>query len=153
MSKRTIECRDFGYPAGCPGSLNASIKKGRGCMTKEEMEEKIATLEAKIRELDDVECIKKLHRDYLFYISNLEFDKALNCFSDNIETQIGVQKGKAEVTRFFRERIYQNVLSSHDAHFTGQAVINVDGDKARGVLDVLSFISTSQIARMGSGKV
>lgn len=104
-------------------------------MTNEEMENKINALEKKVRELDDVENIKKLHRDYLFYISNVEMDKALACFSDDIITEVanyGTQKGIAEVTRFFKERIADNVQSSNDAHFTGQAVINVDGDKAEG---------------------
>jgi len=104
-------------------------------MTKEEMENKIIALEKKVRELDDIESIKKLHRDYLFYISNVEMDKALECFGEDIVTEVadyGAQKGIEEVTKFFKERIANNVKSSNDAHFTGQAVINVDGDTAEG---------------------
>ena len=104
-------------------------------MNTEEMESKIVALEKKVRELDDIESIKKLHRDYLFYISNLEMDKALECFAEDIETEVadyGIQKGKKEVTNFFKERIAHNVASSNDAHFTGQAVVNVDGDTASG---------------------
>ncbi len=104
-------------------------------MTIEEMEDKIASLEKKVRELDDIEKIKKLHREYLFYISNLEMDKALGCFAADIETEVadyGIQKGIEEVTRFFKDRIANNVASSNDAHFTGQAVIDVDGDRASG---------------------
>jgi hypothetical protein len=104
-------------------------------MTIEEIEQKLLALENKVRELDDIENIKKLHRDYLFYISNLEMDKALDCFADCIETEVadyGVQKGKEEVARFFREKIANNVASSNDAHFTCQAVITVRGDAASG---------------------
>jgi hypothetical protein len=100
-----------------------------------DIEMKIAALEKKVRELDDIEKIKKLHRDYLFYISNLEFDKALNCFADGIEADVadyGIVKGKKAVTQFFNNVIYKNVCSSKDAHFTGQAVVTVDGNTAKG---------------------
>ena len=92
-------------------------------------------LEKRVRELEDKESIRELHREYLFYISNLEFDKALDCFSETIAVDIanyGLQKGKTEVANFFKEVIYQNVRRSKDGHFTGQAVISVEGDKAKG---------------------
>ena len=104
-------------------------------MTTSDLEKKVEKLEKKVRELEDLEEIKMMHREYLFYISNLEFDKALDCFTDDIVTDVanyGIQKGKAEVTKFFKEVIYKNVASSKDAHFTGQAVIELDGDKAKG---------------------
>jgi len=92
-------------------------------------------LERRVRELEDRESIRELHREYLFYISNLEFDKALDCFSETIVTDIanyGLRRGKAEVTKFFKEVIYQNVRRSKDGHFTGQAVISLQGDRAKG---------------------
>jgi hypothetical protein len=100
-----------------------------------DLEKKVAALERKVGELEDIENIKILHRDYLFYISNLEFEKALNCFADSIETDVanyGIVKGKEAVTQFFNNTIYKNVASSKDAHFTGQAVISVDGNRAQG---------------------
>lgn len=104
-------------------------------LSLEDLQEKILTLETRIRELEDTEAIKKLHREYLFYISNLEFDKALNCFAENIIAEVAtypVCHGKSAVTKFFKETIYANVLQSKDAHFTGQAVITVSGDTAEG---------------------
>jgi hypothetical protein len=104
-------------------------------MPPEDLAKQVKALQKKVQELQDIEEIKKLHREYLFNISNLEFDKALDAFTDNIVTEIanyGAVKGKEEVTRFFKERIYQNVLQSKDAHFTGQAVITVKGKKAEG---------------------
>ena len=97
-------------------------------MTLEELEKRIIALE-------DKDEIKTLHRDYLFYISNLEFDKALDCFTDAVAVDIanyGVIKGKDKVEKFFRDVIYQNVLQSKDAHFTVQPVISLDGNKAKG---------------------
>lgn len=104
-------------------------------MAAEDLEKKVKTLEKRVRELEDIENIKQMHREYLFYISNLEFDKALDCFADTIVVDIanyGVRQGKETVTKFFKEVIYQNVLVSKDAHFTVQAVVSVNGKKAKG---------------------
>jgi hypothetical protein len=92
-------------------------------------------LEKRVKYLEDIEEIKELHREYLFYISNLEFDKALNCFAENIIAEVadyGIRRGKEEVAKFFKEVIYQNVLQSKDAHLTDQPVISVTGDQAKG---------------------
>jgi hypothetical protein len=107
----------------------------RALMAASDLEKKIEKLEKRVRELEDLEEIKMMHREYLFYISNLEFEKALDCFTDDIVTDVanyGIQKGKEEVKKFFMEKIYKNVATSKDAHFTGQAVIELNGDKAKG---------------------
>jgi ketosteroid isomerase-like protein len=99
------------------------------------LEQQLAALEERVRELEATEDIKKLHRDYLFYIQELDFDRALDCFTEDIITEVAtydVCRGIEAVTKFFRERIYNNVKSSKDAHFTGQAVIHVHGDTAEG---------------------
>lgn len=92
-------------------------------------------LEKRVRILEDGEAVKELHREYLFWISNLEMDRALDCFSSDIEVEIadyGILKGKEEVSRFFREVIHRNVLQSGDGHFTGQPVITIEGERAKG---------------------
>ena len=97
-------------------------------MTLEELEKRVRTLE-------DIEAIKTLHREYLFYISNLEIDKALDCFADTITVEIsgyGIRKGKEEVVKFFKDVIYKNVLQSKQGHYTGQAVISIEGSRAKG---------------------
>jgi ketosteroid isomerase-like protein len=92
-------------------------------------------LEKRVRALEDAEEIKTMHREYLFYIQNLDIEKALDCFAENIVTDVanyGLKKGKNEVGQFFREIIRNNVLQSKDGHFTGQPVVTVEGDKAKG---------------------
>jgi ketosteroid isomerase-like protein len=89
----------------------------------------------KVQKLEDAESIRNMHRDYLFHISNLDMDKALACFSEQIVVEVsdfGRHVGKEPVSRFFREVIRKNVSSSKQGHFTGQGVINVDGDRAEG---------------------
>jgi ketosteroid isomerase-like protein len=100
-----------------------------------DLEKKVETLEKKIQELQAIEEIKEMHREYLFNISNLEFEKALDCFADEIVADVadyGIRRGKITVAKFFKEVIYKNVMVSKDAHFTCQAVISVKGDKAQG---------------------
>ena len=92
-------------------------------------------LEKRVREMEDKDAIKEMHREYLFYISNLEIDNALEFFAENITVDVanyGIHKGKNKVTEFFKEVIKKNVSGSPQGHFTGQPVISVDGDRARG---------------------
>jgi hypothetical protein len=92
-------------------------------------------LEKRISALEDMEAIKELHREYLFWISALETEKALECFSPDIEVEVadyGIRKGMEEVGKFFREIICENVFKSKDGHFTGQPVLVLNGEKASG---------------------
>ena len=108
-------------------------------MTLEELEKRVRSLEA-------AEEIKNLHREYLFYIQNLEIDKALDCFAETIVTDVanyGIIKGKKDVSKFFHEIIRRNVESSKDGHFTGQPVVSVEGDKAKGHWMFYRFLAVS----------
>jgi hypothetical protein len=112
-------------------------------------------LEKRVRALEDAEAIKTLHREYLFSISNLEIDKALDCFAENIVTDIaqyGLRRGKTEVGKFFREVIRENVLQSKDGHFTGQPVIKVEGDKASGHWMFYRFVPEPSPKRWVQGR-
>ncbi len=95
----------------------------------------IDELEKRVRALEDIEAIKNLHREYLFWISAVEIEKALDCFTSDIEVEVanyGIRKGRDEVGTFFRDTIGPNVLHSKDGHFTGQPVITLSGEKASG---------------------
>ncbi len=110
-------------------------------MTLEELEKRLEMLE-------DIEAIKWLHREYLFFISDLEIDKALECFTDDIEVEIasyGAIKGKGDVGRFFKETIRKNVFESKDGHFTGQPVITVEGKKATGHWMFYRFVQSPTV--------
>jgi hypothetical protein len=112
-------------------------------------------LEKRVRHLEDIEEIKELHREYLFCISNLEFDKALDCFSETIMVDIaeyGVRKGKEGVVKFFKDVIYKNVLQSKDGHCTGQAVISVEGDRAKGHWMFYRFVPEPSQVRWVQGR-
>ncbi len=99
-------------------------------------------LEKRVRALEDTEEI-------------LEIDKALDCFAENIVTNVanyGIKKGKIEVGKFFREVIRNNVLQSKDGHFTGQPVVVVEGDKANGHWMFYRFVPEPSPRRWIQGK-
>lgn len=108
----------------------------------------IEELEKRVEMLEDVDAIKSLHREYLFFISNLEIDKALECFAEDIEVDIanyGLIKGKSDVGKFFQGTIRKNVFDSKDGHFTGQPVITVEGKKATGHWMFYRFVQSPTV--------
>jgi len=112
-------------------------------------------LEKRLRTLEFLEAIKALHREYLFCISDLEIEKALDCFSEDITTDIaqyGQIHGKEKVGKFFRETIRENVFQSQDGHYTGQPVISVEGDKATGHWMFYRFVPGPNPKRFVQGR-
>jgi len=91
-------------------------------------------LEKRVRAIEDLEEIKKLHRNYISCLDNLEFKKALDFFTEDAEVEVrfsGVMKGKENFSRIYLETLAQR-KERHDGHLVGQPVITVDGDTARG---------------------
>ena len=104
----------------------------------------IEELERRISALEDMEEIKELHREYLFLISGVEIEKALDCFTRDIEVEVanyGIRKGKEEVGRFFREIIGPNVLFVKGRSFHRPTGHRDRRGKSPGSLDVLPFCS------------
>jgi hypothetical protein len=109
-------------------------------MTLEEMEKRL-------RALEDLEEIKKLHRKYISYLDNLEFQKASNLFAENATAEIrdsGPHKGKKEIAE-----LYLGVLAKRtkrkEGHLVGQPEITVEGDKAKGHWIVYMFFSEPSV--------
>jgi hypothetical protein len=97
-------------------------------------------LEKRVKYLEDIEKIKELHREYLFYISNLEFDKALDCFAENIVADVadyGIRRGKEEVAKFFKE-VYISPVQG--CPFDRSTVIRSQ-ETRRKAMDVLPLIA------------
>lgn len=95
-------------------------------MTLEEIEKRLGILE-------DVEAIKKLHRDYVYALASQQWDDMLDCFAEDGSADIwthGVRRGKKEIGDLFRG-FAGKILPSH-GHLVAQPVITVDGDTAEG---------------------
>jgi ketosteroid isomerase-like protein len=90
----------------------------------------------RVQVLEDVEAIKNMHRDYVFWINNKEWDKVIQCFADDAVVQIGRhsrRQGMAQIRSLFWENINKvNAGKGRDSHFVVMPVVHVDGDKATG---------------------
>ena len=95
-------------------------------MTLEELEKRITTLE-------DIEEIKKLHKECVFYLANRKWDDLLDCFTEDVTADIdtyGRRKGKKESGELVNN-IFDK-LPKAMARPVGQPAISVEGDRAKG---------------------
>ena len=97
---------------------------------------KKADYEKQLQRLVDIQEIKDLHREYVYWVNNCEWDKVIDCFTEECVVNIGrwgVRKGKSSLQKLFKEDIaHNNQGKGRDGHFAIMPVINVDGDKAKG---------------------
>jgi len=91
-------------------------------------------LEKRIQSIEDLEEIKKLHREYIFLLTDKQYEKMVDCFSPNATVRINSPeacKGTEEIRKHFIE-----VIAGRGAPKGGQIlvqpVITVDGDTAKG---------------------
>ena len=91
------------------------------------------TLEERIKVLEDIEAIKKLHITYLNKLIALDWDGVLDCFSEDcsISMSSGSAEGKEAVARHFREKVGRHHIGQ-ESPFVTHPLIEVDGDTARG---------------------
>ena len=104
-------------------------------------------LEKRVKAIEDAEEIKKLHRQYMLHLDNLEFAEAAAMFSENATAEVrdsGVRKGRKEI-----ERVYLGILAQrkerHDGHLVSQPCVTVDGDTAKGTWIVYMFFSRPSV--------
>ncbi|MCX7912422.1 MAG: nuclear transport factor 2 family protein, partial [Dehalococcoidales bacterium] len=75
-------------------------------MTVEELEAKVKALEQRVRELEDIEAIKKLQRAYGYYLEHWMAEDLIDLFADSPEATLriaaGEFRGKDAIRRFFR---------------------------------------------------
>lgn len=91
-------------------------------------------LEKRVRALEDIEEIKSMHREYVFWLINHQWADMVDCFTDDATCVIATNppcKGKKEIARLFTET-FAKVIPWDEGHFVAQPVISVEGDKARG---------------------
>jgi len=109
-------------------------------MTLEELAEKIKVLE-------DIEEIKKLHINYVYLLCDLQWDEMLDCFAENATLDLmdqGVRQGKKEIGEVFHN-VLAKMIKRTDGHFVGQPVISVDGDKAKGYWILYLFFAEPEV--------
>ena len=98
-----------------------------------------------IKRLEDIQNIKDLHREYVYWVANCEWDKVIDCFTEDCSVNLskwGLRKGKGSLQKLFKEDIaHNNMGKGRDSHVATMPVIKVDGDKAEGHWLMYVFIS------------
>ena len=93
-------------------------------------------LEKRIKAIEDLEQIKKLHQHYMLLMDDLKYEEVLDLFTEDAEVQVrnsSLKKGRKELAT-----VYIDVLAKNrgNARFDGHLVImpdlTVEGDTAKG---------------------
>jgi ketosteroid isomerase-like protein len=109
-------------------------------MTLEEIEKRLKTLE-------DLEAIRKMHHDYIYALASQQWDDMLACFTEDAVADIynwGIKHGKKEIEQLFKGQFNGKILPTH-GHLAGQPVIKVDGNKAEGHWILYMFLPEPQM--------
>jgi ketosteroid isomerase-like protein len=92
--------------------------------------------EKRLRRLEDIQAIKDLHREYIYWVNECNWDKVIDCFTDDCAVNIGkwgLRRGKESLPKLFKQDIAGNNQGmGRDGHFATQPVIYVNGDSATG---------------------
>jgi hypothetical protein len=93
-------------------------------------------LEKRIKTIEDIEEIKKLHHSYINLMDGLEYMKVLELFTDDCIVEVrksGLKIGKKAIEDIYLGTLAKNRgAERHDGHFAVEPDITVDGDTAKG---------------------
>ncbi|HSW58820.1 MAG TPA: nuclear transport factor 2 family protein [Dehalococcoidales bacterium] len=109
----------------------------------------LAELEKRIKAIEDLEQIKKLHQRYILLMDNLQYTEVLDLFTEDGQIEIrnsGIKKGRQELST-----IYLGVLAKNrgnvrfDGHLVLMPDLIVEGDTAQGTWVVYMLFSKPTI--------
>lgn len=101
-------------------------------------------LEKSVKSLEDAVEIQNMHREYVTWLNNKQWDLMIDCFAKNAVAEIGlygVQRGKEEIAKLFTEVIAKGELPK-GRQIVDQPVITVEGDRAKGYWVMYRFFDT-----------
>ena len=104
-------------------------------------------LEKRVKVLEDIEAIKKLHINYVYLLCNLQWDDMVECFAEDATMELldqGISRGKKEISSFFHN-VLSKRIKRNDGHFVGQPIISVEGDKAKGHWILYLFFAEPEV--------
>ena len=138
-------------------------------MTLEELQKKVNILEAQVKDfgdlekrlsaMEDAEQIRELQTNYIYWLSNREWSKIVDCFAENGSVQIESnpkRKGKKEIEEYFKRLTTDYDMFQEGGRILSQPVISVNGEKARGYWAMAQFryyfkTSSQEVSLFGPG--
>ena len=108
----------------------------------------VEDLAERLQRMEDLEEIKKLQTRYMAFIDSMQFDKALELFTDDATAEArnsGVHKGRKELEKLYLDRLPRRRTGTVDGHLVGEPMISVSGNRAEGYWRVYIFYSKPSI--------
>jgi phosphoenolpyruvate synthase/pyruvate phosphate dikinase len=100
-------------------------------------------LEKRVRALEDLEEIKKLHQKYINLMDNLRYKEVLDLFTEDASVEVrnsGVLRGKEGLTDIYINKLGRRTARS-EGHFVIEPDITIKGDTASGTWLVYMLFS------------
>jgi hypothetical protein len=112
------------------------------CMSLEELEKRVKAIE-------DLEEIKKLHQNYINLMDNLQYEKVLDLFTEDGTAEVrnsGVKKGRKELGEIYLEGLAKKRgTSRYEGHMAIEPDITVSGNFAKGTWLIYMLFSKPTI--------
>jgi hypothetical protein len=106
-------------------------------------------LERRVRAIEDLEEIKKLHQTYINLMDNLKYEQVIDLFTDDAAVEIrnyGVKHGREELYDMYVNQLAKNRgTERYDGHMAVEPDIRVTGDTAEGVWLIYMLFSKPSI--------
>lgn len=108
----------------------------------EELTQALTVAEKRIKALEDAEEIRELQSNYIYWLSNREWEKIVDCFAENGVVQIEShpkRQGKEQIAEMFKHLTTDYELFQEGGRILAQPVISVKGNKAQGYWTMAQF--------------
>ena len=106
-------------------------------------------LEKRVKAIEDLEEIKKLHQNYINLMDNLQYEKVLDLFTEDATAEVrnsGVKRGRKELSEIYLEVLAKKRGTSRDVgHMAIEPDITVAGNTAKGTWLIYMFFSKPTI--------
>jgi ketosteroid isomerase-like protein len=106
-------------------------------------------LEKRVKAIEDLEEIKKLHQNYIDLMDNLQYEKVLDLFTEDGTAEVrnsGVKKGRKELAEIYLEGLAKKRgTSRYEGHMAIEPDITVSGNTAKGTWLIYMLFSKPTI--------
>ena len=106
-------------------------------------------LEKRVKAIEDLEEIKKLHQNYIDLMDNLQYEKVLDLFTEDGTAEVrnsGVKKGRKGLAEIYTEGLAKKRgTSRYEGHMAIEPDITVSGNIAKGTWLIYMLFSKPTI--------
>ncbi len=114
----------------------------------EEQKMTLEELQKRVRALEDLEQIRKLHQHYIDLMDNLRYEEVLDLFTDDATVEVrdsGVKRGRQELAEIYLGLAKRRGPVRFDAHMAVEPDIAVEGNSAKGTWLIYMLFSKPTI--------